>query len=84
MFPLIEAIAALGTTLFANAARRAAARVAGLLLAASLLLASLGFFSLAGYRALAQAIGDIYAPLIIGGAYLIAALTALLIVQSRR
>ena len=84
MLALIEAVAALGTTLFANAARRAAVTVAGLLLAASLLLASLGFFTLAGYRALALAIGEIYAPLIIGGAYLIAALVALLVVQSRR
>lgn len=84
MLGLIEAVAALGNALFAKAARRAAVTIGGVLLAGSLLLASLGFFTLAGYRALAQALGEIYAPLIVGAAYLIAALIALLVIQSRR
>jgi hypothetical protein len=38
----------------------------------------------AAYRALEQVVGTIHAPLAIGGAYLVVALTGLLILQSRR
>jgi len=48
------------------------------------MLTSLLFFTLAGYRALVAAMGEIQAPLVIGVAYLVAGLVALLVVQSRR
>lgn len=84
MVALLEALAAAGTMALASAARRTAASVAGLLLSAVLLLTSVAFFTLAAYRALAEAIGAIHAPLVVGGAYLVSALIALIIVQSRR
>ena len=83
MLPLLQAFAALGAGIAQAAARRAAATAAGLLFAGSLLLASLGFFTLAAYRALALSIGEINAPLVVGTVYLVAALLALLIVQRR-
>lgn len=84
MMPLLQAIAALGTTIATDAARRAATTMAALLLAGSLMLTSLLFFTLAGYRALVSALGEIQAPLVIGVAYLVTGLVALLVVQSRR
>jgi hypothetical protein len=84
MAALLETLAAVGTAALANAARRTAVSIGGLLLCAALLAASLAFFTLAAYRALAEAVGPIHAPLAVGGAYLIFALVGLLIVQSRR
>jgi|1185.fasta_scaffold421623_3 hypothetical protein len=84
MIALLEALTAAGTVALTNAARRTAVSVGGLLLCAALLAASLAFFTLAAYRALAEAVGPIHAPLAVGGAYLIFALVGLLIVQSRR
>jgi hypothetical protein len=84
MLPLLQAVATLGATIAANAIRRAATAAVALLVAAVLLLVSLGFFTLAGYRALAQTLGEVQGSLIVGGAYLVAGLVALLVVQSRR
>jgi hypothetical protein len=84
MLPLLQAVAALGTAIAAAAIRRAVVSAMTLVLAAILLLASLGFFTLAGYRALAQAIGAVQAPLVIGGVYLVAGLVALLVIRWRR
>ncbi len=84
MGALLEALAAAGSLALASAARRAASSIGGLVLCTALLVASLAFFTLAAYRALADAVGAIHAPLILGGAYLVVALAGLLIVQSRR
>ena len=56
----------------------------GYLLAAGLFAVSLCFLTLAAYRALSEALGDIYASLIVGCVYLVAGLVAMLVVQSRR
>lgn len=84
MVALLEALTAAGTVALANAARRATLSIAGLTLCAALFIASLVFFTLAGYRALEQTVGAIHAPLAVGGVYLVLALGGLLIVQSRR
>jgi hypothetical protein len=84
MVALLEALTAVGSVALVGVARRAALSIAGLALCAALFVASLGFFTLAAYRALEQAVGRIDAPLAIGGAYLVVALTGLLILQSRR
>jgi hypothetical protein len=81
---LFEALAASAAVALTGALRRAAASVIGLLLSAALLLVSLAFFTLAGYRALAEAIGAIYAPIVVGTAYFVLALVGLLVAQSRR
>jgi len=84
MSALLEALTAAGSVALASAARRTAISVVGLLLCAALLLTSLAFFTLAAYRALAEAVGAIHAPLFVGGAYLVLALVGLLVVQARR
>jgi len=84
MSALLEALTAAGSAALASAARRTAISVVGLLLCAALLLTSLAFFTLAAYRALAEAVGAIHAPLFVGGAYLVLALVGLLVVQARR
>lgn len=84
MVALFEALTAVGSVALVGVARRAALSIGGLALCAALFVASLGFFTLAAYRALEQAVGTIHAPLAIGGAYLVVALTGLLILQVRR
>jgi 4-amino-4-deoxy-L-arabinose transferase-like glycosyltransferase len=84
MLAVLEMVTAVGSLALERAARRTVLAVGGLLLCAGLLVASLGFFTLAASRALTDAIGAIYAPLIVGAAYLVFALVALLVVQSRR
>jgi hypothetical protein len=84
MAAVLEALTAVGSVALAGVARRATISFVGLLLCAALLATSLAFFTLAAYRALAEAIGAVHAPLAIGGAYLVFALVGLLIVQSRR
>ena len=61
-----------------------AVTIAGYLVAGGLFAVSLCFLTLAGYRAILQAIGDIYASLIVGGVYFVAGLVALLVIQFRR
>jgi hypothetical protein len=84
MLSMLQSAMAFGTALAANAARHAAATLAGLLISTALLVASLAFFTLAAYRALCHSIGDVYALLIVGGGYFVASLIALLIVQFRQ
>lgn len=62
----------------------ATATVAGLLVAAALLVTRLVFFTVAVYRALGNALGDVPALLLIGSGCLVASLIALLIVQFKR
>jgi hypothetical protein len=84
MTVLLEALTAVGSAALAGAARRAAVTVMGVLMCTALLATSLAFFTLAAYRALAEAVGTVHAPLVVGGAYLVFALAGLLAVQSRR
>jgi hypothetical protein len=81
---MFQSAIAIGAALAMNAARRAAATLAGYLVAGLLLVASLAFLTLSGYRALGHSIGDVYASLIVGAAYLVAALIALLALSFRR
>lgn len=84
MSALLESLAAVAAVMLANAVRRAAVAVLGLVLCAAAFVTSLAFFTISGYRALAEAIGEIHAPLVVGTAYLVLALVGLLVVQSRR
>ena len=81
---LFQSAIAIGAALAMNAARRAAVTLAGYLAAGLLLVVSLAFLTLSGYRALGHSIGDVYAALIVGAAYLVAALVALLMLSFRR
>ena len=80
---LLESAVALGAAFAMNAARRAALAFAGYLAAAVLLATSVAFLTFSAYRAVAGTIGDVYAALLMGTAYLIAALIALLVVSFR-
>jgi hypothetical protein len=81
---LLQSVVAIGAALAANAARRAAATLAGLLLSVAMLAASLVFLTMAAYLALSHSIGEVYALLIVGSAYFVASLITLLIVQVKR
>lgn len=84
MSALLEALTAAAAVMLGDTLRRAAVSVVGLLACAILLMTSLAFFTLAGYRALVETIGVVHAPLVVGVAYFILALIGLLLVQSRR
>lgn len=85
MLPLVvRSVTLIGAAMVANGARRAGATIAGYLAVALLLAVSLGFFTLSGYRAVALALGDIYACLLAGGAYLVLALLVIIVLQARR
>jgi drug/metabolite transporter (DMT)-like permease len=81
---LVKSLAALGTLYAGTAMRRAASTVGGYVVVGILLAVSLCFLTFAGYRALSQAMGSIYASLIVGCAYLFVALLAALALQMRR
>jgi hypothetical protein len=84
MFLILQSVAAIGVASLMAAVRRTAVTVAGLLIAAALVVTSLGFFTMAIYRALCRPLGDVYALLIVGTAYFVASLIALLILQLKR
>jgi hypothetical protein len=84
MLAILHSVVAIGVASLMAIARRAAVTVAGLLAAAVLLVTSLAFFTVAAYRALSHSIGDVYALLIVGCAYFMASLIALLIVQFKQ
>ena len=84
MLDLMQSLVAVGTAFALNAARRVVGTIMGLLCAFGLGATSALFFTIAGYRALEQAIGGIYAPVVAGALYLVAALIALLVVQARK
>ena len=84
LLTLAKSVALYGAVIAANAGRRLAVTVAGYLIAGGLFAISLCFLTLAGYRAIMQAMGDVYASLIVGCVYLVAGLVALLVIQSRR
>jgi hypothetical protein len=84
LLALVKSVALFGAVAAANAGRRLAATVVGYLLAGGLFAVSLGFLTLAGYRALSNALGEVYASLIVGCIYLVASLVTLLVIQFRR
>jgi len=77
LLTIVKTVALFGAAAAANAGRRFAATLAGYLIAGGLLAASLCFLTLAGYRALSQALGDVYASLIVGCLYFVAGLATL-------
>lgn len=81
---LVRSVAMFGAASALNAIRSAGAAVGGYLVAFLLAIVSAGFLTLSGYRAIAQALNEIYAALIVGVVFLVLALVALVIVQSRR
>ena len=81
--PLMQSAIAIGAALTMNAVRRAVATLAGYLAVGILLTASLVFLTLSAYHAITLAIGEIYASLIVGSAYLVASLIALLVLSFR-
>lgn len=83
MIPLLRAAFDVGASTIADAGRRAATHAVTMLLALAMFLASLGFLTFAGYRALAGGLGDIHAALIFAAAYLIMALCILLALQRK-
>jgi hypothetical protein len=84
LLSVVKTVALFAAAAAANAGRRFAATLAGYLVVGGLFAASLCFLTLAGYRALSQALGDVYASLIVGSLYLVAGLATLLILQIKR
>lgn len=81
---LVRSILLIGTAVAGSATRRLDATFAGYLAAALLAAVSLGFFTFSGYRAVAQSLGDVYAGLLAGVAYLLLAMLALIVLQAHR
>ena len=81
---VVKSIALLGAVAADNAARRTGSVVAAYGLIAGLFAVSLCFLTFAGYQALALALGNIYAALIVGTVFLVAGLLATVVVQARR
>lgn len=81
---LARAVALGGGAIIGGTMQRAAVSAVAYLSAVLLFGVSLCFLTLAAYRALSEGIGETWASLIVGCAYLFAGLIALLILQSRR
>ena len=81
---LLRALAAVAGIAAANAGRRIGVAMAGYLVVAGLFVASLCFLTLAGYRAIALSLGEVYAALIVGCAYLGVGLLVALFLAIRR
>lgn len=79
-----KSVALLGTVVAAKAGRRIATTVTAYLVVGAMFAVSLCFLTLAAYRAMVIAMGEIYASLIVGCAYFVAGLVVLLIAQFRR
>jgi polyferredoxin len=73
-----------GLAVASVAVRRTAARVCLYVLVLVLGVVGLGFLSAAAFMAISQGLGPVYASLIVGCAYLVAALIALLAALLRR
>lgn len=84
LMDLVKSLAALGALSAGTAVRRAVSTAGGYVVVGILLAVSLCFLTFAGYRALSLAMGSIHASLIVGCAYLFAALIAALVLQMRR
>jgi uncharacterized membrane protein len=84
LLALARSIALYGITIALDAVRRAAMTMVGYVVAGMLLLVSLAFLTLATYRAISQSLNDVYAALIVGSAYLVLALVAMIVLYARR
>jgi hypothetical protein len=84
LLALARSIALYGTTIALDTARRAAVTLVGYVVVGMLLLASLAFLTLAAHRAISLSLNDVYAALIVGSAYLLLALVAMIILHARR
>ena len=84
LLTLARSAALFGAIAALKVARQAAVTTAGYLLIGMLLTVSLGFLTLSGYRAISSTLGDVYAALIVGCIYFLAAVIAMLAVQIRR
>jgi hypothetical protein len=83
LLSLARSAALIGGALALDAARKAALSLAGYVVVSLLMVVSLAFFTLSGYRALCVALGDVYAALIVGCAYLMVSLAAMVTLQMR-
>ncbi len=81
---LVRSVAMFGAAAALDVVGKAGARFGGYLVAFLFAVVSAGFLTLAGYRAISQALNGIYAALIVGVVFLVLALVALVIVQRRR
>ncbi|TWT15333.1 hypothetical protein [Reyranella sp. CPCC 100927] len=84
LLPLARSAGLYGLAMAAVVARRTAARICLYVLILILSVVGLGFLTAAAFLAIAQGLGPIYAALIVGCAYMVAALIAVLVAQSRR
>ena len=80
----MKGLAAYGAASLAEAGRRTAISVGGVLAVAGLFATSLLFLTLAAYWAVAEALGSVYAALIAGCVYLVAGLVAALVLVAAR
>lgn len=81
---LARSAALYGAAVAANAGRRLAITVFGYLFVIGLFAVSLGFLTSSAHAAIAQALGGVYASLIVGSLYFVAGLAAMLVLQLRR
>ncbi len=81
---LVRTLAAFGAAAALDGLRKAGAAFGGYAVALLLAIASAAFLTDSGHRAIAEALGEIYASLIVGVVFLVLALVALVIVQGRR
>ncbi len=81
---LVRTLAAFGAAAALDGLRKAGATFGGYAVTLLLAVASVGFLTDSGHRAIAEALGEVYASLIVGVVFLVLALVALVIVQGRR
>lgn len=81
---LARSAALYGAAIAASAGRRLAITLFGYLFAVGLFAVSLGFLTSSAHAAITQALGGIYASLIVGCFYFVAGLVAMLVLQFRR
>lgn len=80
----LKSLALVAVTMAGGTAQRMATAMAGWLAVAALSIASLCFLTMAAHAALVQALGGVFASLIVGLAYLFLALATALVLQRRR
>jgi hypothetical protein len=84
LLALTKSVALVGTLVAAKAGRRVATTVAAYMVVGAMSAISLCFLTLAAYRAMVIAMGEVFASLIVGCAYFVAGLVILLLIQFRR
>ncbi|MBV8394316.1 MAG: hypothetical protein JOY81_14145 [Alphaproteobacteria bacterium] len=81
---LVRSLAVIAAALLTHSLRRAAVMAAGYAVTGAFGATGLAFLTQAASRALTQAVGEVHGALILGGAYLMLALTVLLALQMKR